>query len=535
MTVSAPAVPADGERDPAGAGAARQWRIVAVAVLAQTLVLLDNTVLNIAMETLADPVRGLGAGSSDLAWAVASYSLVFAAGSFAGGALADRYGPRRTLIAGLAVLAAASLLAARSPNVTALVVTRGAMGAGGALITPATLALVTRHTSRAVRTRAIAVWASSGGAAVALGPVVGGALLAHFWWGSVFLLNLPVAAVCLAGAAFWVPEARHPGGRVLDLPGLALSVLGLGLTVYGVIQGGRRPGWSSPVALVPLAAGLALLALFVVVQRRRAQPSLDVTLFAEPRFAGGSVTLLLLFLGLAGQLFSCAFYLQGVRGLSPPAAGAVMASAAGGIVLGNQVSPALTRLLTVRWSAAAGILLTSATFAGFLFFDAETPVAWPVLTLFAQGAGVGLVVAPMTTEMMAALPPRYTGAGAAVAAAARPVGSTLGVAVLGSVLATAYRRAVRPALDGLPPASRSRALDSAEATRALARKLDRPDLLAAANRAYLHAMYVTAVWTALLSLIGAVLVIGYFRPREPTLGAQRGHRTAPPADPADGG
>ncbi|GAB3961478.1 MFS transporter [Actinoallomurus acanthiterrae] len=510
----------------------RQWWIVAVAVLAQTLVLLDNTVLNIAMETLADPVRGLGADASDLAWAVASFSLVFAAGSFAGGALADRYGPRRVLVAGLATLAVASMPAAFSTNAAELIAARAVMGAGGALITPATLAIVTRGTAPAVRTRAIAIWASSGGVAVALGPVVGGALISRFWWGAIFLLNVPVVAVCLVGAVLFVPALRYPERRPLDLPGLALSMLGLGLLVYGVIQGGRRLGWSSPATLTPLLAGLAVLAVFVLVQRARAGSALDVRLFTEPRFAGGSVTLLLLFFGLAGQLFYCAFYLQGVHGLSAPAAGAVMMAAAGGIVLGNQVSPAVTRLLTVRWTALTGILLASATFGSYVAFDAGTPVAWFVVMLVVQGAAVGLVVAPMTTEMMAVLPPAQTGAGAAVSAAMRPVGSTLGVAVLGSVLAAGYRRAIGPTVDGLPRRLRERALDSAEETRALARSLHRPELVAAADHAYLHAMRVTAVWTALLSLAGAVLVVGFFRPRRSELGVGRGHRATPLADRA---
>ncbi|WP_218952213.1 MFS transporter [Amycolatopsis anabasis] len=495
-------------------GTARQWWIVAVAVVAQTLVLLDHTILNIALETLADPVRGLGASSAELAWAVASYSVVFAAGSFAGGALADRYGPRRVLMIGLLVLAAAATAAAFSANATELVVTRGFMGAGGALVTPATLALVTRHSAPADRTRAIAIWASSGGVAVALGPVAGGLLLSHFRWGAVFLVNLPVVAVCLAATAALVPEVRSADRRVLDPLGLALSVLGLGCLVYGIVRGGQRPGWTDPATVGSLVTGLALLVVFVLVQRARDRPSFDVRIFAEPRFAGGSVALLLLFFGLAGQLFYCAFYLQGVHGLSALAAGAVMTAAAGGIVLGNQVSPALSRLVSVRWAAVAGILLASGTFGCYLLFDAETPVAWFALMLFAQGAGIGAVVAPMTSEMMAALPPEYTGAGAAINAATRPVGSTLGVAVLGSVLASAYRGAVLPALADLPPALRERALDSAEAARSVVRSLGRPDLLAAVDRAYLHAMYVTSIWTAALSLTGVVLVIRSFRPRK---------------------
>jgi EmrB/QacA subfamily drug resistance transporter len=500
--------------------AARQWPIVAVAVLAQTLALLDNTILNIALQTLADPVHGLGASSTQLEWAVDSYSLVFAAGSFAGGALADRYGPRRTMMAGLSLLAAASMLAAFCANAAQLIVCRGFMGAGAALITPATLAVVTRQTAPAKRARAIAIWASSGALAVAIGPVAGGALLTQFWWGSVFLLNLPVAALCLAGAGILMPEFRYPGRRVLDLLGTVLSMLGLGFLVYGIIQGGGQSGLSSPLTLAPLLIGLLLLTMFVMVQPRgtghhRGTFGIGTRIFKEPRFSGGSVALLLLFFGLAGQLFYAAFYLQGVRGLSAFTAGTVMAAAAFGVLGGNQLAPVLSRRLTTRWCAVAGILVSSITFGSYLFFNARTPLILVAMMLMAQGMATGLVVSPMTTEMMAALPPAYTGVGSAVSASARPVGSTLGVAVLGSVLASAYRRAILPALGDVPARMREQALDSAQATRALAQSLNRPGLLAATNEAYLHAMYVTAVWTAMLSATGAVVVIRYFRPQKP--------------------
>jgi hypothetical protein len=339
------------------------WRIVAVAVLAQTLALMDNTILNVALETLGDR-RGLAAGPTDLAWIVDSYSLVLAAGSFAGGALADRHGPRRILIAGLTLLAGASLPAAFSANAAELIVCRGFMGAGGALITPATLAIV----------------------------------------------------------------------------------------------------------------------------------------------AGGTT-----------------------------AAGAVMASAAAGIVLGNQMSPTVCRLLPARWCAVAGIVLSSVTFGSYVWFSGDTPTAWLVLLLFVQGVGTGLVISPLTTQTMAAVPPTYTGFGAAVIAASRPIGSTLGVAVLGSVLAARYRSAILPALAGLPSDSRSLAAQSAEATRSLADALNRPDLRAAANRAYLHAMDVTSLWTAAASLTGALLVIRCLRSQEPALETSRGHRPASLTDSAHRG
>lgn len=527
--------------------AAHPGRIVAVAVLAQTLALMDNTILNVALETLGDPVRGLGAGPTDLAWIVDSYSLVLAAGSFAGGALADRHGPRRILIAGLTLLAGASLAAAFCTDAVELIVCRGLMGAGGALITPATLAIVINSSTPAHRSRAIAFWASSGGLAVAIGPVVGGALLTRFWWGSVFLLNLPVAGLCVLGAIFLVPELRYAARRPLDLPGVVLTLLGLGLLVYGVIRGGTPSGLSSPGTLAALAAGLALMTVFVLLRLGDGSAGASgtgtgtdpgtgtgtaVRLLTEPRFVGGALAMLLLFFGLAGQLYYAAFYLQGVRGLSALAAGAVMASAAAGIVLGNQLSPTVCRLISPRWCVVAGIVLSSITFGSFAWFDGDTPLVWLVLVLFVQGIATGLVVSPLTGQTMAAVPPSHTGFGAAVVAAVRPIGSTLGVAVLGSVLAADYRASILPALAGLAAGGRDLAAQSAEATRSLARALGRPALTAAANRAYLHAMDVTALWTAAATLLGALLVIRCLRSQESALESARGHRSAPLTDTA---
>jgi MFS family permease len=222
----------------------------------------------------------------------------------------------------LAAVPAASALAAFSANAVELIVYRGFMGAGAALITPATLAVVTHQTAPARRARAIAIWASSGALAVAIGPVAGGALLTQFWWGSVFLLNLPVAALCLAGAGTLMPELRYPGRRVLDPLGTVLSMLGLGFLVYGVIQGGGQSGLSSPLTLAPLLIGLLLLTVFVMVQPRwtahhRGTFGIDTSIFKEPRFSGGSVALLLLFFGLAGPaLLRCFLPAGGARAVA---------------------------------------------------------------------------------------------------------------------------------------------------------------------------------------------------------------------------
>ncbi len=493
-------------------GNTRVWVVVAIAVAAQTLLWLDNSILNIALETLADPVHGLGANAGELAWASSSYSLVLAAAMFAGGAIGDRYGPRATLFAGLVLFSVASAFAAFSTSPLELIVTRGLMGLGSALLMPATLSIIVRTTSDAQRPKAIALWAAASGLGVAVGPMLGGALLARFWWGSVFLINVPIVLVCLVGAVAFVPRLRFTDQRPLDPFGLVLSVLGLGFLVYGVIEGGQRADWLGVGVLGPLVLGVGLLTWFVLVQRSAEHPSFDVKLFAVRQFAGGSIALLFTFFGLTGVLFATAFYLQGIRGLTPLGAGLVMVAAAVGIVAGNLVSPRVTAHLSVRWTVVAGMLLAIATFASYLAFDQWTPIMLLVVMLVVQGFGMGLISAPITTAMMAVLPPRVSGAGAAINSAMRQVGGALGTAVLGSVLTANYHRHIAPSLPRLPEAARDQAAESAQGARAVAAAAREPWLVDAANHAFLQAMYTSSIWATLLSLIGVAFVIRCFRP-----------------------
>src|SRR5882757_39086 len=243
----------------------RSWAaVLGVAVLAQTVAAMDSSVLNLAVKTLAGPVAGLGAGTGELAWAISAYTVVYAAAMFAGGALADRFGPRWALGTGLVVFMVTSALAAFSATPLELVLCRGGMGVGAALITPATLSVARRASDPARRPKAVAIWASASAVGIAIGPIVGGLLLSRLWWGSVFLLNVPVTAICLVGLALWVPRLHVDQRRPLDWPGLALSFGGLLGLVYGVIQIGGDVGWDSPSTLVPLVAGIVLLAAFAV-------------------------------------------------------------------------------------------------------------------------------------------------------------------------------------------------------------------------------------------------------------------------------
>jgi EmrB/QacA subfamily drug resistance transporter len=490
----------------------RQAWVLAFLVTAQMLVWVDNSVLNLAVKVLADPARGLGASPGELQWAIGIYTLVFASLLFTGGVLGDRFGHRRVLAAGLIVFGAASLWAAYAKSPTELIFARAVMGAGGATLMPATLSIIAHAFEPERRLRAIAIWSASSGVGIATGPIISGVLLDNFWWGSIFLINVPLVVAALIGIAVVVPSTRSPQARRLDLPGVVLSIIGLVSLVFGIVRGGQQP-WTDLTVWLPIVVGVAVLAVFAVFELRVSQPSFDLRLFREPHFAGGSIAMLFVFFGLAGQIFYSSFYLQGVRDLQPTTVGLMLLPPAAGLVIGTQSSTRLVRRFGHRWVISTGMLAAIVTFGGHVFFGLHTPLVWYELMLFVQGLGMGLVTAPTTNAVMAALPRELTGAGSAVATSTRQVGATLGIAVLGSVLAWSYRQQILPSLDGLSAAERESAAVSAEATRFVAGNSGRSDLLAAADNGYLHAMYVTSFWATAFSLIGVALILYYFSPR----------------------
>ncbi|HYO85506.1 MAG TPA: MFS transporter, partial [Dermatophilaceae bacterium] len=296
--------------------APHRWRALAALVVSLLVVVLDNTVLNVALKTIQ---QDLGATQSQLIWAINSYSLVFAALLFTWGVLGDRYGRRKILIIGLVLFALASLLSAFAQTPMQLIVARGLMGIGGASVLPVTLSIITVIFPPAERGKAIGIWAAAVGGAVALGPLLGGFLLEHFWWGSVFLINIPIIAVGIAGILANVPESRNPHPGRLDPLGLVLSVVGLLALVYGI----QEAGWSEPVTYAWIAFGVAVLAGFLFWESRTDHPSMDLSLFSIRSFSVPLGATSLTFAALSGSLIFLAFYYQVVRGWSPLQSGAL--------------------------------------------------------------------------------------------------------------------------------------------------------------------------------------------------------------------
>ena len=436
-------------------GDPRRWWILAVVVVSILVVFLDGMVLNVALPRIQ---QELGASQSEQEWAVASYTLVFAALLLPFGVLGDRYGRRRALTAGLLMFGAGSLAAAYTDTPTALILLRAATGAGAAAILPATLAIVTNAFDESERGRAIAIWAATGGLAVSLGPLVGGALLdAGLWWGSVLLINVPIVAAALLGVRRWVPESTDPARPRLDPLGVTLAVAGLGTLVFGVIRAGQRADWTGASTLGAVGIGIVVLAWFVVVEARSSHPALDVRWFRRPALATASLSMALAMFAMFGAMLYGIYFLQFDRGYSPLGAGVLLLGNAAAIAVFAPLSAVLTKRCGARLVCAWGFVVLVATYAAMTRIDRSTPIALVEVVLVLLGVGTALVVAPTTDLVMASIPRQHAGAGSAFNSAVRSVGGALGIAVLGSVLSTAYRSRIDGALDVLPEGARSTA------------------------------------------------------------------------------
>ena len=484
-------------------GHPRRWAILGVLVISLLVVVLDNTVLNVAMRTIADPEHGLGATQSQLEWAINSYTLVFAGLLFTAGVLADRYGRRLSLIIGLAIFGISSLVSAYAATSGQLITARAVMGLGAAAIMPATLSIIANVFDPSERGRAIGVWAGAVGLGVAIGTIVGGLLLENFWWGSVFLINVPVVIVGIVLVAVLVPESRDPRPGKIDIGGVLLSVVGLSLLTYGVIEGGEK-GFSDPLAWGTLLGAVLVLTGFVLWERSREFPALDVKLFKNRQFAASTGVIGLIFFAAMGAMFFSAFYLQLVRDYGPLASGALFVPFAVGQLVFAPRSAAMVKRFGPRAVSTVGLLLVTAGLAGFVFIGATTPI-WIVGALFfLMGVGMANVMPPATESIMAALPREKAGVGSAVSNTIRQVGGALGVATLGAVVSSVYRDNVAGTTDGLPAAARTAAEESISGAYGVAEQAGPAGagLIQSANDAFITAMHYASIASVVVALLG---------------------------------
>ncbi|MFE7188218.1 MFS transporter [Kitasatospora sp. NPDC057541] len=409
--------------------------MLAVLCLVVTVVEVDATIVNVALPSMAD---SLSATSSDLAWISDAYILTFAAFMLIGGRLGDTYGHKRLLMASLTVFGVASLLCVVATSTGELVAWRALLGLGGAGILPASLALVTVSFPAHERPKAFGIWSAMTVLGLPLGPVLGGWLLDHFWWGSVFFINLPLVVVTLASAQLLIrTPAPAAGGKRLDVLGVVLSALGTGALLFAVIEGPRR-SWTDPVVLGVGVLGVVLLAGFFAWQRRAQAPVVDLQLLRVRTFVVGSLAAALSFFVFTGIMFVLTQYLQGVLGYRPSNAGLAMVPLALLFTGASLLAAPMAVRLGSRTVIAIGLFLIGAGMVVLTGADTSTGYALIGVSLGITGLGAGLTVGQAIGTSLSAVPPALAGVGSAVGNSARQIGGALGVAVLGSLLASVY-------------------------------------------------------------------------------------------------
>jgi len=414
---------------------ARRPAVLASVCVAVFAITLDTTIVNVALPALT---RQLGASTRTLQWVVDGYNLAFAALVLIGGGIGDRFGRRPVLLVGLLGFAASSALGAVAGSAGALVGVRVVMGAFAALIYPTTLSIITNaYPDRRERAGAIGIWGAVTGLGVAAGPVTGGLLLAHFWWGAVFLALVPVA-VLAAGLAFvLVPESRDPAGARLDRPGLVTSAATIGLLVYTVIEAPGH-GWASARTVGGFALTVVLAAAFVAVERHRENPLIDVSLFRLPAFSAASGAVTVAYFALFGFIFLVTQYMQVVRGYGTLSTGLRILPVAGSIAAGSVLGARFAARLGTRAVVVTGLVLFGASFAWLAASSTYESYALIAAQMVVMGLGLGLTSTPATESILSVLPPAKAGVGSAVNDATRQAGGTLGVAVIGSVYSSIY-------------------------------------------------------------------------------------------------
>jgi EmrB/QacA subfamily drug resistance transporter len=492
----------------------RRWWALGALMLAVLAVGLDGTILSVALPTLAGALR---ATETDLQWFSSGYLLVLAAAMLPAGLLGDRLGRRRVMLAALALFGAGSAACALAPSANAFIAARLVLGLAGAGVIVMALSALTVMFDEDERPRAVGVWAAANFLALPVGPILGGWLLTHAWWGWVFLINVPVALVGLIAGFALVPESRAAERPGLDPIGVLASTAGLVGLAYGFVEAGQR-GWTDPVVLGPIAAGLVALVAFFLWERRLARrpggrPLVDLELFRSGAFTWGVLLSALMGLAMIGVIFTLPQYFQAVVGTDAMGSGVRLLPLIAGLVAGALPADRVAALVGRRTVVAAGFALLAAGMA----VGATTSVAssgwfvaaWMVLV----GAGTGLTMSTAAATALSALSPERSGVGSAVMQAVQKVGGPFGVAIMGSVLSTAYQADLRAA--NLPQAAR----DSVFGGLAVAERLGSAPLAASVRAAFVHGMDAALLISAGIALAGIVLTV-VFLPGRTAAGAE---------------
>ena len=493
---------------------ARRWWTLAVLCFSLLVIGMDNTILNVALPTIQ---RDLGATASQLQWIVDAYTIVYASILLTTGALGDRFGRKGILTIGLLVFGFGSVASAFSTSAGELIAFRALAGIGGALIMPATLSILTNVFPAEERGRAIGIWAGVSGIGIVVGPVVGGWLLAHYFWGSVFFVNVPVVIVALIGGYLFVPTSKDPDAPRLDPLGTVLGSAGLGALLYGVIEAPAQ-GWGDPAVLTGFAAGIVLLIAFVTWELHCTHPMLEVRFFRNPRFSGASIAVTLVFFAMFGSMYFLTQYLQFVLGYTPMVAGAALIPLAAVMMIMSPNTAKITQRVGTKVPVAVGMVIVAAAMALMSRLSVGDSYWFVGIVLALLGLGIATAMAPATESIMGSLPLGKAGVGSAMNDTTRQVGGALGVAVLGSLTAASYHQQVGSSkiVGALPPVAAHAARDSIGGAVEVARHLGPAghQLVADASAAFVHAMSITLLIAAAVALGGAVVAM-VFLPARP--------------------
>ncbi|MFT9816081.1 MFS transporter [Lysinibacillus sp. NPDC056185] len=484
----------------------RRWWALSVLIIGLLVIGFDTTILTVALPVF---VKELDASTTDLQWIMNIYILFLAAFLLSAGSIGDKYGRKKVLLIGLILFGITSIMAGMSDSTEMLIVARALMGIAAAIMLPLTMSIVPTIFPNNERGKAISIWAAGMGVGLLIGPLVGGFLLEHYAWESIFFVNLPIIAVTLVGVIFLVPESKDTASPKLDWSGMILSGLGLMLIVYGITEGPEK-GWLSWETLLSIIIGLILLIFFVMYQRTIKHPMLDLSLFKNKRFTWATVAGCVVMFVLSGLLFFVTQYMVFFFNLTPLETGVRLMPFIGAYVVGTLISNGITSKIGTKWIIVAGLFVTAVGLYIMSMLNGDSTYSNLVVSFIVIGFGMGLMLAPAMDAVMESMPLQEVGIGSAVNNALRQVGGTLGIALMGSVITYNYERDLANSLNQMPNSLLKHAQQSIGAAKQIALKLEMPmkeQLLTHAGNAFLDGMKIALIIGIIVTIVGIITTI----------------------------
>lgn len=484
-----------------------RWWVLGALAIGILAVGLDMTILNLALPILA---TDLHATNGELQWFADAYNLVFAAVLLPAGLLGDRLGRKKMLIIGLTLFGVASVGCAYAGSAWELIAGRAALGLGAALLVPLSMSIIPVLFSEKERPKAIGIWMMANAFGIPLGPIVGGWLLNNYWWGSVFLINIPLVVVALFAVSILLPESRSEMNQRVDFIGVVASSLGLVGVTYGVIEIGEK-GWGDPVTLITLIAGLLVLVGFVLWERRISHSLIDLSLFRSSSFTWGTILATVISFAMFGVLFLMPQYFLAVGGVDVQRAGLQLLPLVGGLLVGSQISDQLQSRFGAKIPIALGFLVLATGLIVGTNTGIDTGYGFTSVWITIAGLGIGFALPAVMDAAISALSAERSGVGSALIMAMRQVGGTMGVAILGTLLSTGYRNKLD--LQGLSGEAAESVRRNVSAGVAVARQINSTTLIDSVRSSFIHGMEVTLWVCGGVAALGVLITLSFLQTR----------------------